>query len=153
MEENKLIADFMGVQYKSDEDYFKELAEMREDGIFYEQGYMESQLNYHESWDWLMPVVQKIEDYLSDNIGVVGYFDECLSSNDLDTRYQAVVEFIKQHNKQYPFQEGDDYWTIEKGRVVWSCWDDISEQIHDENPNKVYYKSQREAVKQLNKKK
>ena len=100
MKENKLIADFMGVQYKSDEDYFKELAEMREDGIFYEQGYMESQLNYHESWDWLMPVVQKIEDYLSDNIGVVGYFDECLSSNDLDTRYQAVVEFIKQLNKE-----------------------------------------------------
>ena len=54
--------------------------------------------------------------------------------------------------EQYPFQEGDDYWTIEKGRVVWSCWDDISEQMHDENPNKVYYKSQREAVKQLNKK-
>jgi len=96
VKENKLIADFMGVQYKSDEDYFKELAEMREDGIFYEQGYMESQLNYHESWDWLMPVVEKIEDYLSDNIGVVGYFDECLSSNDLDTRYQAVVEFIKE---------------------------------------------------------
>ena len=65
--------------------------------------------------------------------------------------YEAVVEFIKEHNKQYPFQEGDDYWTIEKGRVVWSCWDDISEQIHDDNPNKAYYKSQRDAVKQLNK--
>ena len=42
-----------------------------------------------------MPVVKKIEDYLSDNVGKVGYFDECLSSNDLNTRYQAVVEFIK----------------------------------------------------------
>ena len=50
---------------------------------------------------------------------------------------------------QYPFQEGDDYWTIEKGRVVWSCWDDISEQMHDENPNQVYYKSESEATKQI----
>ena len=36
--ENKLIADFMGVQYKSDEDYIKTLKEMREHGIGYEQG-------------------------------------------------------------------------------------------------------------------
>ena len=42
---------------------------------------------------------------------------------------------------KYPFNEGDDYWTIENGEVVWSCWDDISEQMHDENPNQVYYKS------------
>jgi len=52
-------------------------------------------MQFHKSWDWLMPVVKKIEDYLSDNVGKVGYFDECLSSNDLNTRYQAVVEFIK----------------------------------------------------------
>ena len=42
---------------------------------------------------------------------------------------------------RYPFNEGDDYWTIEDGRVVWSCWDWVSEQMHDENPNQVYYKS------------
>tara|TARA_B100001063_G_C16680736_1_gene511599 strand:- start:419 stop:730 length:312 start_codon:yes stop_codon:yes gene_type:complete len=63
-----------------------------------------------------------------------------------------VLSEKEKEKGQYPFQEGDDYWTIEKGRVVWSCWDDISEQMHDENPNKAYYKSQREAVKQLNKK-
>ena len=45
-----------------------------------------------------MPVVNKIEDYLADNVGKVGYFDECLNSNDLEVRYQAVVEFIKQYN-------------------------------------------------------
>lgn len=54
---------------------------------------------FQTSWDWLMPVVEKIENYLSENIGKVGYFDECLSSNDLDVRYQAVVEFINQYNK------------------------------------------------------
>ena len=57
------------------------------------------ELKFHESWDWLMPVVDKIEDYLGENIGKVGYFDECLNSNDLDVRYQAVVEFINEYNK------------------------------------------------------
>ena len=57
-------------------------------------------LKYHTSWDWLMPVVNKIEDYLADNVGKVGYFDECLNSNDLEVRYQAVVEFIKTYNDE-----------------------------------------------------
>ena len=129
----------------------------------------EQDLAYHISWDWLMPVVEKInllDDYrytfliasmdtqIVDNItNDVIVEVSCKHSVDelIKSVYEAVVEFIKEHNKQYPFQEGDDYWTIEKGRVVWSCWDDISEQIHDDNPNKAYYKSQRDAVKQLNK--
>ena len=96
MKENKLIADFMGVQYKSDEEYFKELTEMREDGIFYEQGYMESQLNYHESWDWLMPVVGKItrdkkyweNDYREHLMDIIPYAH-------IEDVYDAVVGFIK----------------------------------------------------------
>jgi hypothetical protein len=80
-ENNKLIAEFM--------DY----PDLGTEGDF-------SYLKYHEYWDWLMPVVQKIEDYLAYSVGKVGYFDECLNSNDLEVRYQAVVEFIKAYNKQ-----------------------------------------------------
>tara|TARA_R100000734_G_C3271293_1_gene67177 strand:+ start:84 stop:398 length:315 start_codon:yes stop_codon:yes gene_type:complete len=96
VKENKLIADFMGVQYKSDEDYFKELAEMREDGIFYEQGYMESQLNYHESWDWLMPVVGKItrdEKYWENEYRE--YLMDIIPYAIIEDVYDAVVGFIK----------------------------------------------------------
>ena len=93
MKENKLIAEFMGMQHTDIGWYDNEESLKLKDNTF-------DKLNFHTSWDWLMPVVEKIEDYLSDNIGVVGYFDECLSSNDLDTRYQAVVEFIKQLNKE-----------------------------------------------------
>jgi hypothetical protein len=82
---NKLIAEFMGYpNISNDED---------------KRDYLEDYVKYHKSWDWLMPVVDKIENYLSDNVGKVGYFDECLSSNDLEVRYQAVVEFINQYNK------------------------------------------------------
>ena len=64
---------------------------------------------------------------------------------------------------KYPFNEGDDYWTIEpvnnaeykplvsneenpsRFEVVWSCWDDVSEDMHDENPNQVYFTSEEQA--------
>ena len=79
---NKLIAEFMGVD-QVDIDY-----------AFNEHG----QLKYHLSWDWLMPVVQKIGDeYLNTP------FDETYSHLTeqyeniwtLEDTYNAVVEFIK----------------------------------------------------------
>ena len=94
MKSNKLIAEFMGWQLQ-DNPKDRWYCSFREpNGILHKNTNIEP-MQFHSSWDWLMPVVKKIEDYLSDNVGKVGYFDECLSSNDLDTRYQAVVEFIK----------------------------------------------------------
>ena len=54
--------------------------------------------------------------------------------------------------KRYPFSEGDDYYTIEDGEVIWSCWDDVSEQMHDENPNKQYFKVYMDALRYIQKK-
>jgi len=101
VKENKLIADFMGVQYKSDEEYLKKLKEMREHGIGYEQGYMESQLNYHESWDWLMPVVGKItrdEKYWENEYRE--YLMDIIPYAIIEDVYDAVVGFIKQLSKE-----------------------------------------------------
>lgn len=46
--------------------------------------------------------------------------------------------------QKYPFQSGDEYYVVRRrddGRaeLVWSIWDDISEEVHDENPNTLYY--------------
>jgi len=101
MKENKLIADFMGVQYKSDEDYIKTLKEMQLHNIGYEQGYMESQLNYHESWDWLMPVVGKItrdEKYWENEYRE--YLMDIIPYAIIEDVYDAVVGFIKQLSKE-----------------------------------------------------
>lgn len=49
---------------------------------------------------------------------------------------------------RYPFKEGDDYWTIENGEVVWSCWDSISEELY--NKNKLYFTSEKKAKRFLN---
>jgi hypothetical protein len=52
-------------------------------------------------------------------------------------------------NKHYPFNEGDDYWTVEDGEVVWSCWDQGSEELFDENPNKKYFTTEEKAEEYL----
>jgi len=68
-----------------------------------------------------------------------------MSKQELADDVRRVIDMLEKEEEsrrsRYPFEEGDDYWTIEDGRVVWSCWDWVSEQMHDENPNQVYYKS------------
>jgi len=51
--------------------------------------------------------------------------------------------------KQYPFNKGDDYWTIEGGKVTWSCWDDVSEVIHDNESRRIYFSTEQEAINHL----
>ena len=64
---------------------------------------------------------------------------------------EVFDSFAKIFSSKYPFKEGDDYWTIDDDQIVWSCWDDISEQLHDENPGKLYFKSEEDALNYLNK--
>ena len=64
-------------------------------------------LNYHASWDWLMPVVDKIEriknsdDYEVDIFGnccdIGGRF-EAIGKTKIEATYKAVIEFIKWYN-------------------------------------------------------
>jgi len=39
--------------------------------------------------------------------------------------------------------EGDDYFTIDNGEVVWSCWDDESIKLH--RPDRKYFATEQEA--------
>lgn len=66
--------------------------------------------------------------------------------------FETIEEFLCSKltpPKKYPFEEGDDYWTIEDNKVVWSCWDEISEDLYNMNPNQVYYKTEAEAIQNL----
>ena len=65
--------------------------------------------------------------------------EEIAICHDLDTGHLTCTECSSQvdlcvctdHNRpEFPFNEGDDYWTIENGEVIWSCWDDVSEELH-----------------------
>tara|TARA_Y100000114_G_scaffold86509_1_gene80032 strand:- start:219 stop:464 length:246 start_codon:yes stop_codon:yes gene_type:complete len=76
MEDNKIIAEFMGALGTPNE------------------------MKYHNSWDWLMPVAQKCRldsrcEYDDDDFwnNIHWALEEC----NLDSTYKAVVEFIKEY--------------------------------------------------------
>ena len=102
MNENKLIAEFMGVKFDK--------------GTFYNMGYdvfsngnlyRSHELKYHSSWDWLMPVVEKInvvtkyDDYNQNRLHIQRVLDDCINENavGIEEVHKAVVEFINQYNK------------------------------------------------------
>ena len=78
---NKLIAEFMGVD-QVDIDY-----------AFNEHG----QLKYHLSWDWLMPVIEKITE-LCEEPQELDELKHALLCVDIKSVYFIVVEFIKEYN-------------------------------------------------------
>jgi hypothetical protein len=87
METNKLIAEFMGVVFHDDENQY-----YNEDGL-----YVGNTLQYHISWDWLMPVVEKCLniyhiELMNDDLNFEFY--DCISNK--ERTYKAVVEFIKE---------------------------------------------------------
>ena len=80
-ENNKLITKFMGGEHR--------LAQVTH----------ESHHNYDTSWEWLMPVVQKIKD--TPTYGSTDGIDFVLTCDlTKENLYESVVEFIKYHNEE-----------------------------------------------------
>jgi len=108
---------------------------------------------YKEDWDVLMELVRKIttntkfqNDYPDNSL----FWDAYNSISKEDT-FDACVSFLQWLKKNnYPFNEGDDYFTIENGKIIKSCWDAVSEELHDENPSKKYYSTFEKANEALN---
>jgi hypothetical protein len=109
MKNNKLIAEFMDLETETFHSgilnyYHQDIAE----GSFFE----EHELSYNVSWDWLMPVVEKIEGLRDKNGNAYRFtIDMCNAQIEetnieilggafkLNTTYDAVVQFINQYNK------------------------------------------------------
>ena len=81
MKNNKLIAEFM---------------DLRSTGMSI---YKESEYKYHESWDWLMPVVEKCLDVSNDD-NIEDFYSIQNVVPNIEATYQAVVEFIKEYNNE-----------------------------------------------------
>ena len=116
MNDNKLIAEFMGAEYDKGTMYGSTAG----DYIFSDGSiYLGHELKYHTSWDWLMPVVEKIEGELEEEFRVVTLEHECsihqktedqklqdafqcvaqkFGTSKIEATYNAVVEFIKAYN-------------------------------------------------------
>ena len=99
-ENNKLIAEFMG-----------EPIEIDYEGTPLYDGWKD--LEYHESWDWLMPVVKYCTDltrnfeydsehylYWQNELFHPDYMLAEFIENDISSIYSRVVEFIKWHEER-----------------------------------------------------
>jgi len=122
---NKLIAEFMGAvgtpKYNPTEwdVYITGCLDVDSDDENAQHFYTPDEMKYHTSWDWLMPVVEKIEDIecKETSTDTVGYhlYDIEIRQNvttihgtnieetvgdKLFNTYSAVVEFIKEYNDE-----------------------------------------------------
>ena len=85
IENSELIAEFMGVVFHDDENQY-----YNADGL-----HIGNTLQYYTSWDWLMPVVQKIKQTFE---GVPQEMFNISLYSDISEVYNAVIEFIEFHN-------------------------------------------------------
>lgn len=122
IENNKLIAEFMGATIR--------MTDMNpENNTVFLSGetYFQDRLQFHTSWEWLMPVVEKIEEIALEevegsykvhrfNVIIESFYcivtdgryehRELIVADDGDKKsnvYYAVVEFIKWYNEQNRF--------------------------------------------------
>ena len=93
-ENNKMIAEFMGLEhcYRPYGDGFMEV---KKEGLCIEL----EDLQYHESWDWLMPVVEKILNKSDDDELIERFYEIQNVIPNREATYQAVVEFINEYNQ------------------------------------------------------
>ena len=91
MNDNKLIAEFMGLVVSDRDNYTSEL-----------HTNVDADLKYHTSWDWLMPVANEIiksrdEQNADWDLTDLKY---ALCTTNIEYVYKAVAEFIKTHNDE-----------------------------------------------------
>jgi hypothetical protein len=104
---NGLIAEFMGASFNDE-------GTARVCGRFGLETVSASDLEYHRSWDWLMPVVERIEsderydvDILqygtriiertkTESIEIVNNIANISFDKKIEHTYQAIVDFVKQ---------------------------------------------------------
>ena len=91
MENNELIAEFM--EYRVFGGGTKCYSPKYKDGTI-------APMQFHKSWDWLIPVVQKCFDAQEPTEGQHYFINESLLTMDIEVVYDRVVEFIKEHNDE-----------------------------------------------------
>ena len=96
MNNNRLIAEFMGFRTNSFGDYNIDKDVMGFDMIVCSL----ADTKFHTSWDWLMPVLKKINLKLNpDTYGAWRMINRPTEYN-IEEVYAQAVRFIKQHNDE-----------------------------------------------------
>jgi|TARA_Y100000289_G_C3912783_1_gene145641 hypothetical protein len=92
MNDNKLIAEFMGLSIKDGVSYYTD----QDDMFFLGEVVFGPYIPFDEDWNWLIPVV----DECFQKEGKHYMINDALLTINIDEVHQAVVKFIKEYNKQ-----------------------------------------------------
>jgi len=113
-ENNKLIAEFMGIEEAYNPNGNDWVLKTTTPDTYGDTDILESckcnELQYHSSWDWLMPVVRNV--LMTIELDSLYYDTEELRYNTLDCdingAYKEVVEFIKEYNLKNSMEETEE---------------------------------------------
>mgnify|MGYP001275922223 CR=1 FL=1 len=110
-ESNKLIAEFMGLIIRDKEGNLPTCSQQHKlfvaeewDKLYLVSPFSPNGLDYHKSWDYLMTVVDKIENMGCEVVmtnaectisGANDYYVKSIGKSRIGATYLAVVEFIK----------------------------------------------------------
>lgn len=97
-EGNRLLAEFMG--WKITGTQFRNIPDNYKDPNDSDNILSIDDFEYHSSWDWLMPVVQKIKA-TDTGLDVYSlYVEDSLRTANIKEVYEAVIDFIKNYNEK-----------------------------------------------------
>lgn len=119
--DNEIIALFMGASTQHDGEWCMKYLFKKGCTTY---GWLIEELKYNNSWDWLMPVVEKIENLRLDNdlrFGVEIHVNGCRimrswttsaikdfgwhqTGSKIKSTYNAVIQFIKWYNETHSAQ-------------------------------------------------
>lgn len=121
IEGNKLIAEFMGcygdTHWSGGESVFRYGFKDTHITERWHESQFDEMTPYHSSWDWLMPVVEKIEDlgysvFIQNDVcwikvgraGMKMPLISELGENKISATFAAITQFIQWYNTQTPQQ-------------------------------------------------
>ena len=125
-ENNKIIADFLGGRIKSPSNLYIFNKWRNDERFDWIDTYNQSELKFHSDWNWLMEVVEKIENTKIKDYGILtnitndktyisvyhygeggkwsilisNFNEEYKDFNKIQRTYKAVIEFINFYNNQ-----------------------------------------------------
>jgi hypothetical protein len=98
LDNNKIIARFVGKEHDKRPSYYY-FGEINAEGN--QHWKLDTDMEFHISWDWLMPVISKItkdEKYIGNE-----YRESILDTvpyGNIEDSYKVVLEFIKWYNNE-----------------------------------------------------
>ena len=116
MKDNKLIAEFMGAvgtpKYNPTEwdVYITGCLDVDSDDENAQHFYTPDEMKYHTSWDWLMPVAEKIYKQRGLDDEIILMIRDSVAELNIESMYKVIVEYIKDWpHPPYTDSEGNTY--------------------------------------------